>query len=687
MSIQQISYKELLENGVQALPNRPSTPSLYSGNAMSAHDLKAAFDRLPTLIAERFNDLLRATGLFDENDPKNSLAELISTDIFPEHSLAQFFEDVESGALALYLKADGKNSLADVITALREELARVDTYQFKTEGEGELLSDVTVAPDGITFHRGHPAAEVQKEDSRPVSSDAVHSALSPLSERISLLEEGARGILFQYPEIDCPYYATYAPSKALSHAALIKLGASTFYERNYFPEKILSLYRGDTLSITWDEAQGCLVLNGSLPPSKEITPLVPFRFRMVYDYYSACILHRGGTVHTEDDTQASLCLVIDKSRLFEISLLNEDSVMCGDYSSYVEICFSYVGIRAPSGVSFDNYRINFYMQDDTLDEPDYVPCITSDTEPLMPTSLTVTGPNIWHGDAEKHGEGYVTFLLDEPFPAGDYVFSLHLTSNSPDDGGCVVLTMENGKTYTRKITKNRRSSFTYSTKSPIVDIRVYAANTVDTSGGYSLSVRDFQIEIQDQIRDVQGAFGAPLSQSLTLPHELAHFRNRFFALSNEKFNYFDFEERCFHESIFRFVLDGSLSFSAVGDSDGTFSAPCTPPAALLTGKYRPRRIFLPLTDEYGSEESVWFTNDAVFIKSKLFDSAEALIAFLSHTPVDVLYEDKPVRHPLQTEACAAPILLSMRPCADTVFYDAAGEKLSVNSTIQYQVYM
>ena len=127
MSIQTISRKELLENGVQSLPNRPSTPSLYSGHAMSASELKAAFDKLPTLVAERFNDLLYATGLFDENDPKDMLSELIATGIFPEHSLSQFFEDVESGALALYLKANEKDSLADVITALREDLARLDT--------------------------------------------------------------------------------------------------------------------------------------------------------------------------------------------------------------------------------------------------------------------------------------------------------------------------------------------------------------------------------------------------------------------------------------------------------------------------------------------------------------------------------------------------------------------------------
>ncbi len=696
MSIQKISHKELLENGVQALPNRPSTPSLYSGHAMSARELKAAFDRLPTLIAERFNNLLYATGLFDENDPKDMLSELIATGIFPEHSLSQFFEDVESGALALYLKADGKDSLADVITALREDLARLDTYQFKTEGVGEYLSDVSIAPGGITFRREPTADAVLEDDRHPVSGKAVHAALTPLSERVALLEEGARDILFDYPEISQSYSPSYARKNVLENAALTRLGASIYAERNLFPEKILSLYRGDTLSITWDETTGSLVLNGSLPPSDTPTLLVPFRFHITPDYISACICYRDGSVHTEDGSEATLCLVADGETALSLTLKNEDSIYNPLYISEDTVFLSYVGIKAESGITFDHYRINLVLQDYYLDFADYTPCIIADRTPILPSRLAVKGPNIWQGDREMHGEGSISIVLDPPLPKGTYCISFCLMSDYPHANGYARLEMENGTEMNRTAVKNQRTYINYNARSPIVAIRLYAANSANADNSCFMSVRDFQIEVADQLRPAYGAFGSPLSYELSLPEEFSRYQDHFLAFSEEEFNYFNFEERHFYQTVYRISLDGSFAFSAVPDAEGTFSAPYTAPDALVwqqlsSRRYRPRRIFLPratvLPASADTEECVWFTKDTVFVKTRLFESAEELIAFLSHTPIDILYVDKPLISPLQMEGYTSPILLPMRPCADTAFYDETGAMLHVSSTIQYQTYV
>ena len=53
MSIQKIKESELIENGVGSLSTRPSLPSRYEGRPLSATELRAAFDRLPRLLAER----------------------------------------------------------------------------------------------------------------------------------------------------------------------------------------------------------------------------------------------------------------------------------------------------------------------------------------------------------------------------------------------------------------------------------------------------------------------------------------------------------------------------------------------------------------------------------------------------------------------------------------------------------
>ena len=116
MSIQKIKESELRELGVSALPSRPSFPSLYEGRARSAKELREAFDRLPRLIAERFNALLDACGLLDGE--RESLAEAIATELFEGHSLADLFRDIESGALLSYLKNERGEDLSSLLLAL-----------------------------------------------------------------------------------------------------------------------------------------------------------------------------------------------------------------------------------------------------------------------------------------------------------------------------------------------------------------------------------------------------------------------------------------------------------------------------------------------------------------------------------------------------------------------------------------
>ena len=683
MSIQKITQRELLENGVRSLPNRPSTPSLYSGQSMSAADLKAAFDRLPTLIAERFNDLLFATGLFDENDPKDMLSELIATGLFPEHSLSQFFEDVTSGALALYLKADGKSSLAEAITALREDLARLDTYSFHVEGQGELLSDVSVTEHGVTFHRENAAKEVLLDDTRPVSGGAVQKALTPLSDRISLLEKGAEGVLFQYPEIECPYFSTYAPANVLENAALIRFGASICAERNIFFERALTAYQGDLISIIWDSEAGCLVLNGTLPPASTPYHLIPYRFFALSQFHDFHLIYRGGSV---SGGNASLCLISEKNELVEVPLANESASLSSGFVYDVSHPFASVGILAVEGVSFNDYRINLCVQENSTVDSTYSPAITADMLPVIPKTLKVTGPSVWYGEREKEGEVSVSFIPDEPLPPNSYVFSLSPRTDFSGNSIAVRIVLENGTVYKRSVVKDRKTSIFYEAKSPVVAIHVYATNIPEESEGYFVSVKDFQAEIEDHLRDINGAPGTPLSYTRTLPPELSRYAPDFVALSEEKFNYFDLEDRTFVCSVYRFPLDASLTFSPVSGSEATFSAPCTPPKALTTKEYRPQSLFLPKSSQ-SSEESVWFTESAVFIKTRLFANAQALTAFLALNPIAVLYEDTVQRLPVPLASDDSPILLPMRPCADIAFYNEEGKTQDVSTTVQYQTYV
>ena len=43
---------------IASLPTRPTAPSAFGGRGYTATEMKAAFDKLPLLIIERFNDLI-----------------------------------------------------------------------------------------------------------------------------------------------------------------------------------------------------------------------------------------------------------------------------------------------------------------------------------------------------------------------------------------------------------------------------------------------------------------------------------------------------------------------------------------------------------------------------------------------------------------------------------------------------
>lgn len=60
MSMQTITERELVENGVSSLPLTPTASPALGGRDYTPSEVKAAFDRLPRLIAARLNTLLSA---------------------------------------------------------------------------------------------------------------------------------------------------------------------------------------------------------------------------------------------------------------------------------------------------------------------------------------------------------------------------------------------------------------------------------------------------------------------------------------------------------------------------------------------------------------------------------------------------------------------------------------------------
>lgn len=113
MNATKITDGELNEAKVASLPTRPTAPTAYGGRGYTATEMKAAFDRLPLLLAERYNLLIDDISSLGDG----SLAGSVPTGLSEEHTLADLFGDIENGNLASYLKV-GDGTLYSILNRL-----------------------------------------------------------------------------------------------------------------------------------------------------------------------------------------------------------------------------------------------------------------------------------------------------------------------------------------------------------------------------------------------------------------------------------------------------------------------------------------------------------------------------------------------------------------------------------------
>jgi len=117
MKTTKISESEISKNGVSNLPTRPNAPQAFGGTGMTAAELKAAFDALPVLIAERLNSLI--DDITAEHG--SSVTSRIMTGIDETHTLKDMLDDIKNGGFIAYLAAPG-GTLAEYILSLREDV-------------------------------------------------------------------------------------------------------------------------------------------------------------------------------------------------------------------------------------------------------------------------------------------------------------------------------------------------------------------------------------------------------------------------------------------------------------------------------------------------------------------------------------------------------------------------------------
>jgi hypothetical protein len=113
--------EEVSPLSVSSLPTHPTAPSGLGGKGYTSADMKAAFDRLPLLIIERFNALIDDISANGEG----SLASAVLTGIENGHTLFDLFCDIQSGNLAAYLIV-GDKSLSAKLAELETRISALE---------------------------------------------------------------------------------------------------------------------------------------------------------------------------------------------------------------------------------------------------------------------------------------------------------------------------------------------------------------------------------------------------------------------------------------------------------------------------------------------------------------------------------------------------------------------------------
>lgn len=118
MKATKILSKHIGELKISSLPIRPTSPTAMGGAGMTSTQLREAFDKLPLLIIQHYNELI-------DDIEGGQIVYDIRTEIEPGHTLGDMLGDVCNGNFASYLDVGGR-SLMTALLEINERLSGIE---------------------------------------------------------------------------------------------------------------------------------------------------------------------------------------------------------------------------------------------------------------------------------------------------------------------------------------------------------------------------------------------------------------------------------------------------------------------------------------------------------------------------------------------------------------------------------
>jgi hypothetical protein len=165
-----VTDEEISTNGVSALSDRPNSISRYGQGGLSADQLKAWFDKLARLIAEKFNAMCDTLCSGDAS-------KHIGIKLGDYKSLYDLIEGIQNGSLASYLTVSEK-SLTETARGFNEDIQEAFEALERNNGvTSELRTDVdaVVSDIDISLDTSEYKLTIATKDrlGRTISTDTI----------------------------------------------------------------------------------------------------------------------------------------------------------------------------------------------------------------------------------------------------------------------------------------------------------------------------------------------------------------------------------------------------------------------------------------------------------------------------------------------------------------------------------
>ncbi|MBQ9735768.1 MAG: hypothetical protein IJV96_03175 [Clostridia bacterium] len=628
MPIYKIKPSEIEACRISNLPSRPSFPSLYSGEVLSASELRAAFDALPLLLADALNDLVDSLGLFEEKGASESFASLIATHIFEGHSLEDLFRDVADGSLATYFAPDGARPLAEILEVLEKDVDALKLISVETVGEGDCIYAASISKDNrLIFYKKDLLAELAE-----VLRKKVDDVTAAFSRRVSVLERAAEDTIYYYDYTEHTGATITPPQNSLGNAMLCTLWHNppkAASAENLMPEAALPfLFPGtDGLSLTYDAQTSSLVLNGTLAAgaSVEIPLYIPAKMLA----YALKLFYLGGEV-TSAGESPSISVVFSKgteSLTFALETGKTKSTLKPIASADEEMATT-LSFSAAADTVFSDFRFqlsfNAYIIPETHEK-------TSFLRPIHTArAFLICAKNRWTGDSQASGTAAVTLSLKEPLPVGDYVLSFDHLAERSASRILIRLSFADGSEKDAFVTlqENNRAVYTLSASIPLASFTVYAASTASQSTGVKLLVKNVMLEEKNG----DGVF-MPRHEDvrIPLPDALTSLPGYGHVFDAQDMNYYDFESFFYANYIKTLSLCGEEAWEET-DTAGVFALPIDEePEALKTSG------FFQFDETDAIPCRVWYEEGRLMLACPNVTTKETLCALLAAQPFCVTF--------------------------------------------------